>query len=339
MAIPRSSASHRVGRMISCLILPGVTVIAACDQRTASTVEPARTVDTSFAPAIEDPAFEAGEGPLVCFDEAHNNFHTLNGTYIPFGLVLRADGYTLRPVRERLSSAALQPCRIFVIADAQPPARRGDPPTFSPEEIVALEAWVREGGSLFVITDHMPDPGAIEDLAEAFDIEVNNGYVLNGTRPEDQGPIVFRTDDGTSVPETPTTTQALTTADRIADDVVTRGRTPDEAVQVVATFAGAGFRASKSFRPLLLFGQGRKSWMPEEYWVFPEGTPTQDMSGWSQGGVGEYGEGRLAFFGEAAMFTAQVFSQGRVRAGMNAPEAEDNLQLLLNVMHWLAGVL
>ena len=79
--------------------------------------------------------------------------------------------------------------------------------------------------------------------------------------------------------------------------------------------------------------------MPVEYWEFPEGTPTQDVSGWSQGGVGKHGEGRVAFFGEAAMFTAQVFAQGSVRAGMNAPEARDNLQLLLNVMRWLAGIL
>jgi hypothetical protein len=55
--------------------------------------------------------------------------------------------------------------------------------------------------------------------------------------------------------------------------------------------------------------------------------------------VGEFGEGRLAFFAEAAMFTAQVFDQGRVRAGMNAPEAEDNQQLLLNVMRWVVGLL
>lgn len=30
------------------------------------------------------------------------------------------------------------------------------------------------------ITDHMPDPTAIEKLADSFGIQVNNGYVLNG---------------------------------------------------------------------------------------------------------------------------------------------------------------
>jgi hypothetical protein len=79
--------------------------------------------------------------------------------------------------------------------------------------------------------------------------------------------------------------------------------------------------------------------MPEEYWRFERDTPIVSVGGWLQGAVGEYGEGRLAFFGEAAMFTAQVFNNGNVKAGMNSPLAEDNAQLLLNVMHWLTGVL
>jgi len=87
----------------------------------------------------------------------------------------------------------------------------------------------------------------------------------------------------------------------------------------------------------LLLGPGKECWMPEEYWVFEEDTPRIDVSGWSQGGILQHGAGRLAVFGEAAMFTAQVFDQGRVLAGMNAPEAEGNLALLRRVMAWLAG--
>jgi len=36
-------------------------------------------------------------------------------------------------------------------------------------------------------------------------------------------------------------------------------------------------------------------------------------------------------------FTAQIFDQGRVRAGMNPPLGKDNAQILLNVMHWLSS--
>ena len=51
------------------------------------------------------------------------------------------------------------------------------------------------------------------------------------------------------------------------------------------------------------------------------------------------GTGKAAFFGEAAMFTAQVTGKEREPMGMNAPGAEQNLQFVLNVMHWLSGVL
>jgi hypothetical protein len=38
------------------------------------------------------------------------------------------------------------------------------------------------------------------------------------------------------------------------------------------------------------------------------------------------------------MFTAQLAGIQRLRVGMNAPEASQNHQLLLNIMHWLTRV-
>lgn len=52
-----------------------------------------------------------------------------------------------------------------------------------------------------------------------------------------------------------------------------------------------------------------------------------------------HGRGRVAVFGEAAMFTAQVTGPERQPMGMNAPGAEQNAQLLLNVLHWLSGLM
>ena len=53
-----------------------------------------------------------------------------------------------------------------------------------------------------------------------------------------------------------------------------------------------------------------------------------------------FGEGRVAIFGEAAMFSAQVAGSGAqlFKMGMNA-EGNDDRQFALNVMHWLARVL
>jgi len=50
-----------------------------------------------------------------------------------------------------------------------------------------------------------------------------------------------------------------------------------------------------------------------------------------------YGEGRIVVFGEAAMFSAKLAGPGKIKAGMNHEMAEENHQLLLNIVHWLDG--
>jgi hypothetical protein len=306
--------------IINASIVAFVTVTLS-SQQTASTVEPPRTVDRSFHYSTKNPAFPEGKGPVVLVDEAHNNFHTAVGTYLPFAKLLEQDGYVVRRAKEKISAGFLSPATIYVIADAQPPFKVGDPPTFSKEEIQILNDWVKKGGALFVITDHMPDPGAIADLASSFGIEVSNGYVMQGPPPGRPGPTLFQKNDGS-----------------LANHLLTQGRGPEEEVHRVATFAGSAFRCQDDFQPVLILGNGFRSWIPKEYNKFPPGTPNIDVSGWYQGGVRTYGEGRIAFFAEAAMFTAQVFDNGRIKAGMNHPLGEDNAHLLLNVVHWLSGL-
>jgi len=300
-----------------------LTFFALCfGQQTASQVEPPRTADLSFQPEIKNPAYPLGEGPVILVDEAHNNFHTAVGTYLPFATLLKRDGYVIQRAVTKIHPELLPSCRVFVIVDAQPPEKKGDPPTFSQEEIDILNEWVREGGSLFLITDHMPDPGAIAELALSFGILVNDGYVLNGALTGRERPIVFNG-----------------SGDKLVEHPVTNGRDPSEKIHSTATFAGSAFQAGPDFHPLMILGPHRRSWMPKEYWTFPPDTPNVSVAGWFQGGVSEFGKGKIAFFSEAAMFTAQVFDQGRVRAGMNHPLAKDNAQLLLNVIHWLSDLM
>ena len=49
----------------------------------------------------------------------------------------------------------------------------------------------------------------------------------------------------------------------------------------------------------------------------------------------EFGDGRVVIFGEAAMFTSQVNAENS-RIGMTYSQAEDNQQLVLNIVHWLS---
>ena len=318
----RTEISHFIKGLFIGLFLVSFMTAKNSIQQKASTVEPPRSVDQSFHYVIKKPAFPQGEGPLVLIDEAHNNFHTAEGTYQPFADLLEQDGYEVIRAKFKISKKNLSSGAIYVIADAQPPAKIGEPSTFSDREIQILNDWVRNGGALFLITDHMPDPVAVEDLAKSFGIEVNNGYVLTGLPPGRREPIVFCRTDGT-----------------LADHLITRGRNSDETVRCVATFTGSAFRCKQGFQPLLIFGGGYRSWMPKEYYKFLPETPNIDVSGWYQGGVKTYGEGRIAFFSEAAMFTAQAFDNGRVKFGMNHPLGQDNPRLLLNILHWLSGLL
>ena len=72
----------------------------------------------------------------------------------------------------------------------------------------------------------------------------------------------------------------------------------------------------------------------EKAWEFDESTPRVPIEGWLQGAVQDVGRGRAAFFGEAAMFSAQLAGPDRQPMGMNAPDAPHNFQFVLNVMHW-----
>jgi len=249
------------------------------NQQTASTIEPPRSVDLKFHFSNPNPAFPTGEGPVVLVDEAHNNFHTSVTTYLPFARLLTGDGYVVKRGLYKIFNPLPDDVRIYVIADAQPPNNKSDPPSFEAKEIRILTDWVTGGGSLFIITDHMPDPGAVAELAAAFGIRVSNGYAISGPPPGPAEPLIFQKKDGT-----------------LAEHPLTSAGQTGKAIERIATFAGSAFQASPEFEPLLIFKKGVRTWMPKEYWEFPPGTPNVDVSGWFQGGVQEFGKGRFRLF-------------------------------------------
>ncbi|HYH87340.1 MAG TPA: hypothetical protein VEX60_17945 [Pyrinomonadaceae bacterium] len=285
-----------------------------------------QVADPDFKPAIARPAYKQGRGPRVLLDEAHNNFHTATGRYQPFAELIRRDGYVVEGSAKPFNRESLKGARVLVIANALNERNVSDwslpnPSAFTDEEIEAVRVWVRGGGSLLLIADHMPMGGAAEKLGSAFGVRWNNGFAL----PEKQGAgaLLFSRDDGT-----------------LKDHTVTRGRSEDERVERVATFTGSAFQVEGvGVEPLLIFGKGIVSLTPQVAWQFTPETPRVSVEGWYQGATLRYGKGRVALFGEAAMFTAQLGGPNRVRVGMNAPEAKQNPQLLLNVLHWLSGKL
>jgi hypothetical protein len=76
--------------------------------------------------------------------------------------------------------------------------------------------------------------------------------------------------------------------------------------------------------------------LPRVAWEFSDSTPSIPAANLLQGALVRHGEGRIAAFGEAAMFTAQLGGPQRIPAGMNSPGAEQNYRLILNVLQWLS---
>jgi hypothetical protein len=276
-----------------------------------------QVADPDFNPPIAKPAFAGGKGPLVLLDGAHANFHTVAGRYAPFARLARRDGFVIRSNTAPFSVESLKSARIVVIANALNEKNRDDwrPPhlsAFTDAEIDALLRWVRSGGSLFLIADHMPFAGAAARLGEAMGITFSNGYV--GLEKDPKTPDHF--------------TRA---AGSLRDHAVADGREAGERVESVGTFTGSAFRGGETLEPILVLGPGYVSWITKE--------SHSPVAGWLQGAALRLGKGRVAIFGEAAMFSAQLAGAQRRPMGMNHPEVPQNAQFLLNILHWLAGLI
>lgn len=275
--------------------------------------------DTTFNPLLKNPAYEKNMGSLVLIDEAHNNFHTMKGRYRPFTNVLEKDGYRVKASMKPVSRELLDSVKIFVVANALHSSNvtrwtLPTPSAFSDEEIETLVDWVKEGGSLFLIADHMPFPGAVEKLAASFNVEFINGFAMkNG------GKDIFTTGHG------------------LISSTLTQGRNAEESITSLQSFTGQAFRIPQDAKPIIVLNEKYTVKIPSTAWQFDKETPTVSGKDLVQGAYMKYGKGRIVFFGEAAMFTAQ--RQGKNKVGMNQKSASQNLQFLLNVIHWLDGIL
>jgi hypothetical protein len=161
----------------------------------------------------------------------------------------------------------------------------------------------------------MPFAGAGEELADKFGFELSNGFALDTAS---SGPDLFTRIDGT-----------------LKDNIITNGRNNSEKVDSIYSFTGEAFRIPDDATPVLILNKNFISLMPDTAWNFSKSTPRISAAGWSQGAVKKFGKGRVAMWGEAAMFSAQLAGKNKVKIGMNDPKAKHNSQLLLNIIHWL----
>ncbi|MFN0098998.1 MAG: hypothetical protein ACKVS7_10020 [Gemmatimonadaceae bacterium] len=294
--------------------------------------------DRAFRPPVPRPAFAADAGPRLCLDEGHFNFHTLDDRFWAFGELARRDGFRVSPLKAVLSAASLAACDLLVISNAQPNDKPWPtyplptPSAFTVIEIAAVRAWVERGGRLLLIADHMPLAGAAADLAAAFGAMFTNGFAYPGTAAANveaargggsSEPTLFVPEDGTLPPH-----------------AIVEGRDASERITQVRSFTGQAFRwDTPGVAPVMILPADYVSLEPKIAWQFEKDTPVRKVGGWLQGATRRVERGRVALFGEAAMFSAQVAGAEKRPMGMNAPLAEQNAQFALNVLHWLTGVI
>jgi len=276
--------------------------------------------DESFNPIVSNPVYPNGNGSIVFIDEAHFNYHTLNVRYKPFATVLEKDGYVLQSSKEPFSREQLEKCKILVIANALDSSNLDEwslptPSAFTEEEIEAVNSWVKEGGSLFLIADHMPFPGAAEKLASSFAFKFYNGYAT-----KEHG------DDDT-----------FTFKNGLKECKLTMGRNKKEKVTSLQTFIGQAFEIPNEATPIIVLDSRFSIILPQKAWEIHENINRISAENMVQGAYMNYGKGKLVVFGEAAMFTAQT--AGKKKIGLNKKSASQNLQFLLNTVHWLDGII
>jgi hypothetical protein len=276
--------------------------------------------DTTFNPVIQNPEYKTGKGSWVFVDEGHHNYHTINGRYLPFARLLEKDGYVVEGYKGEFTKKRLGTCKILVIANALNKVNENNwslptPSAFTDEEIKIVEKWVHDGGSLFLVADHMPWPGAAAKLAAVFGFKFYNGFNFDVINPS-----YFRRSDKT-----------------IVSSIITNGRNNSETVNRIPTTEGQAFKIPDDATPILVFDNSSMILLPDTAWVFHNNTPMIKIKEWCQGAFKKYGEGRIAVFGEASMFSAQISDPGRRKMGMNRFDAKDNYKLLLNTIHWLDG--
>ncbi len=294
--------------------------------------------DTAFKPAITRPAYPVGAGPRLCLDEEHHNFHTLDNRFFAFGDLARRDGFRVAPLRAVFTAASLAACEVLAISNAQASDEQWDtypyptPSAFTDSEIRAVLKWVNNGGRLLLIADHMPLAGAALQLASAFGARFTDGFAYPRA--------AWRTDStmNDAAASVPT---MFRVADRtLAPHPILEGREPGERVTQIRSFTGQAFQLrGNGSRPVMVLPADFISLEPRVAWQFEKTTTVRPVGNWLQGATRRVGRGRVAIFGEAAMFSAQVAGPNRRAMGMNAQGAEQNARFVLNVLHWLTGVI
>lgn len=270
---------------------------------------------------IKKSRFKKNQGPIVYIDQSHQNFHQKSGRFKPFSDLLISDGYKVDSI---VDLKKLKVGDVLVIANPIHQNnvrnwRRPIHPAFTKKEILYLKEWVKEGGKLLLIADHMPFAGASNSLANAFGFNFCDGFAYLNKENRNLPDIFSKSNK-----------RLLTT--KITDG--TLGKKLD----AITTFTGSSFSIPEKAKGILQFKKGDYCLAPEIAWQFLDDTPSLDLENKYQGAILNFGKGKVAVFGEAAMFTAQTVTNnsGTFKFGFHSVDAPNNIEFIRNVLYWLS---
>lgn len=275
--------------------------------------------DTSFSYPI-DSLTHSTNSPVVGIDNGHNNYHTMQGGFSPLAKILRSDGYQVMDCNdandlERLDILVVSnPLAINNVGNWQRPIKNA----FTASEIEKIQTWVSNGGSLLLIADHMPFAGAAMSLASAFGFTFCDGFAETNDKVRNID-IFSLENQKLQIPDY----EAFQKFGKIAR---------------IGTFTGSSFEYPDIAIPILTFDEADTCRQPEIAWQFDDETKLSSIDQHAQGAIMQYGKGKIALFGEAAMFTAQLYKTDdhTFRIGFNSQTSLDNIPLIRSLFYWMS---
>ncbi len=279
--------------------------------------------DMTFNFVNNTPNYTKSGGPVVRVDAEHSPY-VQRKSFDPFIKLIKADGFQVDYLNTKITPEILSPINILVIVNAYKKNFRKfsvmEPPSaYEPDEISAINNWVRGGGRLLLIADHAPLTGGSIKLAETFGFTFFNSYVLKKSiMPRQDGHIDYRSENG------------LNLKSPIFDAKFGAG-----SLDHFYTFTGSVFIAPDEAISVLSIPEDYVALLTHSIRKEANTAPQIKVSGLPQGATMEFGKGRLAVFAEAGSFSAQTINNSR-KMGMNSPVADQNPQFVLATMQWLA---
>jgi hypothetical protein len=297
---------------LSCLLLLLLLGMAARAQQAA---------DPHFNAKVDSPAYTKNF-PRVLFDEAHFNSETTSGRYKPFADLLFNDGYHIAVNRQPFTKESLKSFKILVIVNPLGSEELDDEgaggPAFTNEECDAVIDWIRSGGALLFVVDQAPFSAAAEILARRLEVDMSKGYTTDPANADKEldnpSVIVFSRENHL-----------------LAEHAITNGRNDAERVKRILVFTGQSLKGPAGSDAFLKLADTALD-------NAESSGKSDSAAGRAQGIAARLGKGRVVVLGDAAMLSAQITGSDNQPFGMNIPDI-DNRQLVLNIMHWLSGIL